>query len=179
MELHTNRAAKHRYGEQQCKTSDMTFSYENTNLQIRSMFDTEPTSAELISSRKRFVKRPFHQWNTQASNATPWKRMALEKRTPNNTHLRSSRIASARKRRQFNQAKRDAKKKKTKGRQLPSKKKKPPLPHRPKKPTRIAKANPAYTHKATNSTAAIDIGVVFLKPPCTEKKKLDRFRCAL
>ena len=86
MELHTNRAAKHRYGKQRCKTSDMTFSFENMNLQIRSMFDGEPTSAELISSRKRFVKRPFHQWNTQASNATPWKRMALEKRTPT-THI--------------------------------------------------------------------------------------------
>ena len=109
MELHTNRAAKHRYGKQRCKTSNMTVSYENMNLQIPSMFDAEPTSAELISSRKRFVKRPFHQWNTQASNATPWKRMALEKRTPNNTHHRSRRTAPARKRRQFNRARRDAK----------------------------------------------------------------------
>ena len=32
MELHTNRAAKHRYGKQRCKTSDMTFSYEKKEL---------------------------------------------------------------------------------------------------------------------------------------------------
>ena len=49
MELHTNRAAKHRHGKPRCKTSTMTISYENMNLQIRSMFDAEPTSAELIS----------------------------------------------------------------------------------------------------------------------------------
>ena len=84
-----------RYGKQRCKTSNMTVSYENMNLQIRSMFDAEPTSAELISSGKRFVKRPCHQCNAQASNATPCKRMAVEKRTPNTTHHRSSRIAPA------------------------------------------------------------------------------------
>ena len=65
------------------------------NLQIRSMFDTEPTSAELTSSRqrKRFAKRPFRQWNTQSSNPTLWKRMAHETRTPNDTHPRSRRTA--------------------------------------------------------------------------------------
>ena len=62
------------------------------NLQIRSMFDAEPTSDELISSRKRFAEQPLRQWNTQSSNPTPWKRMALEARTPN-THPRSRRIA--------------------------------------------------------------------------------------
>ena len=108
MELHTNRAAKHRYGKQRCKTSDMTVSSENMNLQIRSMFDAEPTSAELTSSRKRFVERLCHQWNTQASNATH-SSMALEKRTPNTTHPRSSRIAPASMRWQFKQARRDAK----------------------------------------------------------------------
>ena len=35
----------------------------------------------------------FIQWNTQASNPTPSKRMALETRTPNNTHRRSRRTA--------------------------------------------------------------------------------------
>ena len=87
MELHTNRAAKHRCGKQRCKTSNMTVLYANMNLQIRSMFDAEPTSAELISSRKRFVERPCHQWNTQVSNATHAS-MALEERTPN-THPRA------------------------------------------------------------------------------------------
>ena len=63
------------------------------NVQIRSMFDTEPTSAELTSSRQRFAKRPFHQRNTQSSNPTLWKRMALETRTHNETHPRSRRTA--------------------------------------------------------------------------------------
>ena len=108
MELHTNRAAKHRYGKPRCETSTMTVSYANMNSQIRSMFVAEPTSAEL-TWRKHFVKRPCHQGNAQASNATPCKCMALEKRTPNTTHPRSSRIAPAWKRRQFNQARRDAK----------------------------------------------------------------------
>ena len=139
MELHTNRAAKHRYGKQRCKTSNMTVSYENMNLQIRSMFDAEPTSAELISSRKRFVKRPCHQWNTQASNATHAS-MALEKRTPNTTHPRSSRIAPARKRGQFNQARLDAK---TPIREI-AKKKQPSScsTKKPKKRTHIAQEVP-------------------------------------
>ena len=50
------------------------------------MFDAEPTFAELISSRKRLAQRPFHQWNTQASNATPWKRIALRHQHPT-THI--------------------------------------------------------------------------------------------
>ena len=121
MELHTNRATKHRYGKPRCETSPMTVSYENMNSQIRSMFDAEPTSAEL-TSRKHFVKRPCHQGNAQASNATPYICMALEKRTPHTTHPRSSGIAPASKRRQFNQARRDAK---TSMREV-QKKKKPP-----------------------------------------------------
>ena len=154
VELHTNRAAKHRYGKQRCKTSNMTVSYENMNLQIRSMFDAEPTSAELISSRKRFVKRPCHQWNTQASNATHAS-MALEKRTPNTTHPRSSRIAPARKRWQFNQARRDAK---TPIREIAKKKKSPPpvLPKKPKKRTLHRSRVPAYTH---NLMTTFDISV--------------------
>ena len=138
MELHTNRAAKHRYGKQRCKTSSMTVSYENKNLQIRSMFDAEPTSAELISSRKRFVKRPCHQWNTQASNATHAS-MALEKWTPNITHSRSSRIAPARKRWQFNQARLDAK---TPIREIATKKKLPLFHQKTKKRTYIAQEFP-------------------------------------
>ncbi len=152
MELHTNRAAKHRYGKQRCKTSNMTVSYENMNLKIRSMFDAEPTSAELTSSRKRFVKRPCHQWNTQASNATHT-RMALEKRTPNTTHPRSSRIAPARKRWQFNQARRDAK---TPIREIATKKNLS-LFHQKKKKTNLHRSSvPAYTH---NLITAFDISV--------------------
>ena len=129
MELHANRAAKHRYGKPRCKTSTMTVSCENMNLQIRSMFDAEPTSAETWWL-KHFVKRPCRQCNAQASNATPCKRMALEKRTPHTTHPRSSRMAPARKRRQFNQARRDAK---TPKRELQKKKKTSPCFAPPKK----------------------------------------------
>ena len=173
MELHTNRAAKHRYGKQRCKTSSMTVSYENKNLQIRSMFDAEPTSAELISSRKRFVKRPCHQWNTQASNATHTS-MALEKRTPNTTHPRSSRIAPARMRWQFNQARRDAK---TPIREIAKKKqKKTPLPlfhqkNQKNEPTSLkrsrvhAQLNDGFWHQRWTSTPV--------------PKKLDRFRSVL
>ena len=155
MELHTNRAAKHRHGKQRCKTSNMTVSYENMILQIRSMFDAEPTSAELISSRKRFVEPPCHQWNTQASNATHAS-MALEKRTPNTTHPRSSRIAPARKRWQFSQAKLDAK---TPIREIAKKKKNSPHPVPPKKPKKTNPHRsrvPAYTH---NSMTAFEISV--------------------
>ena len=155
MELHTNRAAKHRNGKQRCKTSNMTVSSENMNLQIRSMFDAEPTSAELTSSRKRFVKRPCHQWNTQASNATHTS-MALEKRTPNTTHPRSSRIAPARMRWQFNQARRDAK---TPIREIAKKKKTALLPCFTKKTekTNLHRSSvPAYTH---NLMTAFDISV--------------------
>ena len=155
MELHTNRAAKHRNGKQRCKTSNMTVSSENMNLQIRSMFDAEPTSTELISSRKRFVKRPCHQWNTQASNTTHTS-MAFEKRTPNTTHPRSSRIAPARMRWQFNQARRDAK---TPIREIAKKKKKQPSPCFTKKTekTNLHRSSvPAYTH---NLMTASDISV--------------------
>ena len=172
MELHTNRAAKHRNGKQRCKTSNMTVSSENMNLQIRSMFDAEPTSAELTSSRKRFVKRPCHQWNTQASNATHT-RMALEKRTPNTTHPRSSRIAPARMRWQFNQARRDAK---TPIREIAKKKKKTALPlfyqkNRKNEPTSLkrsrvhAQLNDGFWHQRWTSTPV--------------PKKLDRFRSVL
>ena len=171
MELHTNRAAKHRYGKQRCKTSYMTVSYENMKLQIRSMFDAEPTSAELISSRKRFVKRPCHQWNTQASNATHTS-MALEKRTPNTTHPRSSRIAPARMRWQFNQARRDAK---TPIREIAKKKKRPPSLFHQKtqknEPTSLkrsrvhAQLNDGFWHQRWTSTPV--------------PKKLDRFRSVL
>ena len=92
MVLYTNRSAKHRYGKQRCQISDRThFHMENMSLQIRNMFDTKPTSAELTSSRKPFAKRPFHQWNTQSYKPTPWKRVALGTRTPNDTHPRSKR----------------------------------------------------------------------------------------
>ena len=122
------------------------------NLQIRSMFDAEPTSAELISSRKRFVKRPCHQWNTQASNATHAS-MALEKWTPNITHSRSSRIAPARKRWQFNQARLDAK---TPIREIATKKKLP-LFHQKNQKTNLHRSRvPAYTH---NLMTAFDISV--------------------
>ena len=67
------------------------FQIKCMNLQIRSVFDTEPTSAELTSSRKRFAKRPSHQWNTQSAKSTVWKRMAIETRTPNDPHPRSRR----------------------------------------------------------------------------------------
>ena len=144
MELHTNRATKHRYGKPRCETSPMTVSYENLNSQIRSMFDAEPTSTEL-TSRKHFVKRPCHQGNAQASNATTCKCMALEKRTPHTTHPRSSRIAPASKRRQFNQARRDAK---TFMREVQKKKKNLPLfLGSPKKKRTLHRSRvPAYTH---------------------------------
>ena len=58
MEFYTNRAAKHRYGQQ-------TSSNEHVNLQIRSMSHTKPTSAELTSPRKHNDKRHNHQWITQ------------------------------------------------------------------------------------------------------------------
>ena len=89
-----NRAAKHGYEKQRCKTSDNRhFQMKNMNLQFRSMCATEPTSAELTSSRRRFAKRPFHQWNTQSSNPTLSKRTAPETRTPNDTRTRSRRTA--------------------------------------------------------------------------------------
>ena len=139
------------------------------NLQIRSMFDAEPTSAELISSRKRFVKRPCHQWNTQASNATHAS-MALEKWTPNITHSRSSRIAPARKRWQFNQARLDAK---TPIREIATKKKLPLFHQKNQKnePTSLkrsrvhAQLNDGFWHQRWTSTPV--------------PKKLDRFRSVL
>ena len=42
----------------------------NMNLQIRTVLDTKPTSAELTSSRKHLAKRPFEERNTQCSNPT-------------------------------------------------------------------------------------------------------------
>ena len=54
------------------------------------MFDTEPTSAELTSSRQRFANRPFHQWNTIFE---PNPVVALETRTRFETHHRNRRIA--------------------------------------------------------------------------------------
>ena len=171
MELHTNRAAKHRYGKQRCKTSNITVSYENMNLQIPSMFDAEPASAELNSPRKRFAKQPFHPWNTQASNPTPWKRMAPRHERPT-THIPLKKNCAARKQRQFNLARRDAKTSKSE-----TAEKNGPPPPADKKTTYIAHEDPAYTHKATSTTTAIDIGVVFsnLHVP----KKLGRSRCAL
>merc|ERR1712122_386075 len=83
MELHTNRAAKHRYGKQRCKTSNMTVSSENMNLQIRSMFDAEPTSTELISSRNalssdlvinetpKLRTQPIREWHSRNERQTP------------------------------------------------------------------------------------------------------------
>ena len=73
---------------QRCKTSNMTVSYENMNLQIPSMFDAEPTSAELISSRKRWL-------SDLVINETP-KLYEHSRNTPNNTHY-----CPARKRRHF------------------------------------------------------------------------------
>ena len=62
------------------------------NLQIRSMFDTELTSAKLTSSRKTLCKATFFfQWNTQSLNPTLQKRRTLETRTPNDTHPHSRR----------------------------------------------------------------------------------------
>ena len=83
MELHTNRAAKHRNGKQRCKTSNMTVSSENMNLQIRSMFDAEPTSTELISSRNALLSdlvinetpklrtQPIRAWHSRNERLTP------------------------------------------------------------------------------------------------------------
>ena len=92
----------------------------NTLISSKKKFRTPLHTME----RKRFVKRPCHQWNTQASNATH-ANMALEKRTPNTTHPRSSRIAPARKRGQFNQARLDAN---TPSREIAKKNSPPPVP---------------------------------------------------
>ncbi len=104
------------------------------------------TNVAELTWRKHFVKRPCHQGNAQASNATPCKCMALEKRTPNTTHPRSSRIAPAWKRRQFNQARRDAK---TSIREVQKKKKNLPLfegGRAKKKRTLHRWRVPPYTH---------------------------------
>ena len=76
---------------------------KNMNLQIRSMFDAEPASAELSSSQKRWAKRPFNQWNTQSSHAphgSAW-HSRNERLT---THTRAQEELLRKNQRQFNQA---------------------------------------------------------------------------
>ncbi len=93
MELYTIRAVKHLYGKQRCKTSD------NRHSQMK----TWTYKSDACSIPNQRLPISFHHENdlpsdlfingTQSSNPTPWKRMALETRTPNNTHPRSRRTA--------------------------------------------------------------------------------------
>ena len=114
----------------------------------------------------------------KASNATHTS-MALEKRTPNTTHPRSSRIAPARMRWQFNQARRDAKtpiREIAEKKERKKKKKKTALPlfHQKTKKTNLHRSSvPAYTH---NLMTAFDISVELRH---LFQKKLDRFRSVL
>ena len=81
---------------------------------------------------------------------------------------------SARKRRQFNRAGRDAK---TAQSEAAEKKTSPPSPHADKnKPPYSAQAPTTYTHKATSTTSAIDVGVVSSNHHV--QKKPDRSTCA-
>ena len=115
---YTDRAAKHRYGKQRCKTSDNRhFHMKNMNLQIRIMCDTEPTSAELTSSRKRFAKRPFHQWNTIFQANTMEAYGTRDTKAQRHTFTLQTNWPP-RKRRQFTRALRDAKAKKIHNRKV-------------------------------------------------------------
>ena len=151
MELHTNRAAKHRYGKQRCKTSDMTFSYEKMNLQIRSMFDTEPTSAELITkslilSFLVIIETDKLQHGTRETNAqrnpSPLKHNCNRKKA---VTIQPSKAGCQ------NSQKGDSTSQKKQPSPSSTKKK-----HTQKRPTNIAQADPAYTH---NTMSAFDISV--------------------
>ena len=146
------------------------------NLQIQSMFDAEPSSAELSSSRKRFAKRPFHQWNTQSSNPTPRKPMALETRTPNSTHPRSRRTAPQAS--GDNSTEQGGVPKPQKVRHPKKTNGSPLLPHvnHTNHPAAL-KHLPRVRVKATSTTSAINLGVVSSNHHVP--KKPDRSTCAL
>ena len=132
---------------------------KNMNQQIRSIFDTEPTSAELTSSRQSFAKRPFHQWNTQFLNPILWKRMALETRTHNETHPRFRRTASQES--GYNLPEPGGMPEPQGGTAETNDLLPPSLSPPCEKITHFsAQAPPAYTRKVTPTTSAINIRVV-------------------
>ena len=98
---------------------------KNMKLQIRSIFDSEPTTSVCrthFTTKNALQCDPFISGTSNLRTQLHGKRMALETRTPNNTHPRSRRTAPARKRPQFIQAGRDAK---TPRREIAEKKKQP------------------------------------------------------
>ena len=97
VEQHTNRAAKHPYKKQRCKTCD------NIHIQMKT-YTCKSETCSVSNQRQPNSLRDgntllsdfLHQWKTQSLNPTLWKRMALETRTPNDTHPRSKRTARKR-----------------------------------------------------------------------------------
>ena len=110
MELHTNRAAKHRQGKKRCKASDIrhfqmkTWTHKSEACLMPNQRPPNSTSArKLIASRKRSssMEHTICEPNTMEAHGT---------RDTNAQHTSPlKKNCPARKRRQFNRARRDAK----------------------------------------------------------------------
>ena len=86
MEVCPDRVTKNGYGKATIEHMlQRTFPNEHMNVQTRSIFNFEATSAELTSSQMRFAQRMVHQGNIQSSNPTLWK-------TWRSKHERSTRL---------------------------------------------------------------------------------------